>query len=399
MVHYTYLVIGGGIAADSAVHAIREIDQDSSIGLISKENHSPYDRPPLSKGLWMKGDHAVDIEDIWRDTGNLGVNMHLDRTASTLHPDRKKIIDHQGTIYTYDKLLISTGGTPIRLRDDGSAGNVLYYRTVDDYTALRALVDEKQRFGVIGGGFIGSEIAAALAMNGKDVTMIFPESGICSTILPITLSKRLNGYYGEHGVRVIPGETVASIKDTGEAVEAFLANGKKERFDAIVAGLGIAPETTLAETAGLKVRNGIVVDEHLQTSMAGIYAAGDVASLVHPDLKTLMRFEHEDNADAMGEVAGCNMAGKETTYSKLPMFYSDMFDHGYEAVGDVNAKLDIVIDWKKEFEEGVFYYTKNSRVRGVLLWNVWEQVDKARELIKTKGIFNSQNLRGKIPFD
>lgn len=398
MVHYKYLIVGGGIAGDAAIHAIRKLDADGSIGLIAMENHSPYDRPPLSKGLWMEGDHHVDIDDIWHDTGNLGVNLHLDRTAMTLQPAKRKMFDHQGLAYDYESLLIATGGTPRRLRaDEASAGKVIYFRTVDDYHALREKVKNQDSFAVIGGGFIGSEIAAALATAGKRVTMIFPEKGICAGILPETLSKHMNGYYTARGVSVLPGESVAAIKDKGAGIGITLTTGKTMEFDAAVAGTGILPETTLAQTANLTIDNGILVDTKMRASMPGIYAAGDVASFVHPVLKTLVRFEHEDNANATGKIAGQNMAGKEKEYTKLPMFYSDMFEHGYEAVGDVSTKLDVIIDWKEEFEEGVFYYVRNGLVRGVLLWNVWDRIDAAREIIMAPGVHNAQNLAGRIP--
>ena len=167
--------------------------------------------------------------------------------------------------------------------------------------------------------------------------------------------------------------------------------------EVLVAGLGILPGVELAEQAGLRVDNGIVVDEACRTSQSDIYAAGDVANFENRALGTRLRVEHEDNANTMGRTAGLNMAGRATPYRHLPFFYSDLFELGYEAVGDVDARLETVADWKEKFREGVVYYLKDGRVRGVLLWNTWGQVDHARALIAQPGPFKSQDLKGRLP--
>jgi NADPH-dependent 2,4-dienoyl-CoA reductase/sulfur reductase-like enzyme len=164
-----------------------------------------------------------------------------------------------------------------------------------------------------------------------------------------------------------------------------------------VAGIGLELNVELAQGAGLDTENGIVVDAHLRTSHPDIYSAGDVASFYNPVLEKRLRVEHEDNANSMGRVAGRNMAGKSESYDHLPFFYSDMFHLGYEAVGEVDSRLETFADWKKPNEEGVVYYLKDGRVRGVLLWNVWEQVEAARKLIAESGPFTAKNLKGRLP--
>jgi NADPH-dependent 2,4-dienoyl-CoA reductase/sulfur reductase-like enzyme len=163
-----------------------------------------------------------------------------------------------------------------------------------------------------------------------------------------------------------------------------------------VAGIGIEPNVELATSAGLKVDDGIVVDELLRTSCSDIYAAGDVASFRFPGLDTYTRFEHEDNANMMGTQAGQNMAGADELYQHLPYFYSDLFDLGYEAVGELDAKLDTVADWETPFQKGVVYYLRQDRVRGVLLWNVWDQVDAARDLITSRKSMTSSTLSQRL---
>jgi NADPH-dependent 2,4-dienoyl-CoA reductase/sulfur reductase-like enzyme len=263
---------------------------------------------------------------------------------------------------------------------------------------LKKLVDKNKKFGVIGGGFIGSEIAAAIKMYkpNAEVTMIFPETGICALIFPKKLSDFINDYFQEKGVEILIGELVASVSKQEKTYLVETKSGKRLSFDTVIAGLGIQPNVDLAKIANLKVEDGIVVNNYLQTTDPDIYAAGDVASYHNPVLDKYIRVEHEDNALNMGEIAGKNMAGEETPFDYLSLFYSDLFELGYEAVGELNPKLEVVEDWTKQFEEGTVYYLKDKRVRGVLLWNVWDKADDARELIAEPGPFSAKNLKDRI---
>jgi NADPH-dependent 2,4-dienoyl-CoA reductase/sulfur reductase-like enzyme len=267
---------------------------------------------------------------------------------------------------------------------------------------LRALSERGQRFAVIGGGFIGSEIAAALAINGKNVTLVFPDSGICGRMFPADLAGFLNDYYHEKGVEVLAGQQASGLGARGQRLALTIrsAQGGTEHVieaDGIVAGIGIEPNIELARAAGLKLDNGIVVDASLRTSHPDIFAAGDVASFANPALQVRLRVEHEDNANTMGQMAGAAMAGRAVSYDHLPFFYSDLFDLGYEAVGEIDSHLETAADWKEPYREGVVYYLRAGRVRGVLLWNVWEQVDAARKLIAEPGPFGPKDLKGRLP--
>ena len=377
MTAYKYLIVGGGMTADAAAHAIRDADAAGSIGIISSDPHPPYNRPPLSKGLW-KGDPETNI---WRGTDKVGAQLRLGRRATALQPQKQTVTDDRGNVDTYEKLLLATGGTPRRL--PLQTQQIIYYRTFDDYKRLRALANEKLRFAVLGGGFIGSEVAAALRIVGRDVTMIVPEDGISARVFPADLSKYLVDYYREQGVDVRTGEGLADLQQSAGKVVVRTTHGKEVPVDVIVAGLGIQPNVELAEQAGLRVDNGIVVDDMLRTSDPNIYAAGDVANFFNPALGTRMRVEHEDNANTMGAAAGRAMAGKGAPYTHLPFFYSDLFALGYEAVGELDPRLETQAVWKEKFREGVIYYLRDGKVRGVLLWNTWGQVDNARALIGT----------------
>lgn len=390
MGHYKYLIIGGGITAASAARGIREVDAEGSIGIISREAAPPYNRPPLTKGLWK----GKALESIWRKMDKFGAEMLLAREVEAIDPGEKRVVDSEGESHTYEKLLLATGATPRKLGFGGD--EVLYYRTVEDYRRLLALTEEGERFAVIGGGFIGSEITAALAMNGKKVTMVLPGKGIGERMFPADLMMFVNDYYREKGVEVLLGKRATGLEQQGVRYVLQMQSGQEVLADGVVAGIGVEPNVGLADAVGLKVSDGIEVDEMLRTSAPDIYAAGDVAAYWDDVLGERRRVEHEDNANKMGRQVGHIMAGQEEKWTHMPSYYSDMFDLGYEGVGDVDARLETVADWKEPYREGVVYYLREGRVRGALLWNVWGQVEAARKLIAEPGPFGVEDLKGRI---
>lgn len=386
MKNYDYLIVGGGMTAAAAAKGIREVDATGSIGMFSKELDPPYNRPPLTKSLWK----GKPVDSVWRKLED--VDLHLGRTITRIDPDEKSVECDDGTTFGYGKLLLATGGTPRLL--PFANDSFIYYRTLADYHRLRKLTEQGGKFAVIGGGFIGTEIAAALTINHKEVVMIFPGKTIGERIFPADLSNYVNDYYQQKGIELIPGERVTAA-ETRDAKQVLKTDkGREILVDGVVVGIGIEPDVALAKSAGVKTDNGILVDEYLQTSQLDIYAAGDVASF--PMLGSQRRVEHEDNANSMGECAGRNMAGQKQAYDHLPLFYSDMFDLGYEAVGTLDSRMEIFANWKRQNEEGVIYYLKDDRVRGVLLWNVWGKVDAARELIAQPGPTDASSLKGHI---
>jgi NADPH-dependent 2,4-dienoyl-CoA reductase/sulfur reductase-like enzyme len=369
-----YLIVGGGMTAGAAARAIREHDAEGPIALVAAEPHPPYKRPPLTKGLWKGYDEAK----LWLGTDELpGVDVRLGRRIASLDLDARRAVDDRGEEYGYEKLLLATGSRPRELRD---AEGVVYYRTYDDYRALRAQAREGARAVVIGGGFIGSELAASLVGVGCRVTMAFPEPSISWRLFPSGLAEFVTGYYREKGVEVLTEQTVESVAGGKVA----LGSGVALEADVVVAGLGVEPQTELAEAVGLPVDNGIVVDE---LGRAGgrddVFAAGDVASFPAVGLDRHLRVEHENHAVTHGAYVGANMAGADTPYDYLPFFYSDLFDLGYEAVGEVDSRLTQLAAWKEPNRKGVVAYVDDSsRPRGFLLWNTWDRVDAARELIR-----------------
>ena len=272
--------------------------------------------------------------------------------------------------------------------------DVIYYRDYASYLKLKELSEKRDQFAVIGAGFIGSEIAAALAMNDKKVTLIESGAGIGWRVFPDEIVTYLNEYYLSHHVDVIINTAVADIQQAGERHRIFFDSGKTLDVDGVVAGVGVKANSDLADQAGLAVNDGIKVNSYLETSAPGIFAAGDVAAFYSPALDKIVRVEHEDNAVMMGEIAGENMAGGNKEYDYIPMFYSDLFDIGYEAVGMIDSRLEMLVDWQEPFQKGVIYYCKEGFIKGVLLWNVWGKVDQARTLIREQKWIDANHLQG-----
>lgn len=357
----------------AAATAIRELDPRGGLAVLGAESERPYARPPLSKGLWLGKEEASVLLPEVPD-----VEWLRGRRALTLDPRAHVVQDDHGEAYRYERLLLATGGTPRRLQDDG--GRVLYYRTLADYRALRAA--EGRRVAVLGGGFIGSELAAALAQAGREVALIFPEAHLGLRVYPEDLAAAVSRLFEERGIRLHPAERVTTVEGRGAERVVRTASGKAIVADAVVAGLGIVPETGLAASAGIRCSDGIDVDARLETSAPDVFAAGDVARVPSIALAGAVRVEHEDAALSTGRTAGRNMAGADERYTHLPFFYSDLFDLGYEAVGVLDARLETVASWRTPFREGVVYYLEGDAVRGVLLWGVFGQLDAARALIE-----------------
>ncbi|HEY2311425.1 MAG TPA: FAD/NAD(P)-binding oxidoreductase [Gaiellaceae bacterium] len=371
MTNTKYLIVGAGMAGDMAAKGIRDHDPEGSITMVGADPHPPYKRPLLTKGLWQ----GASEEKLWRESAE-GVELVTGRRIVALDLAGHTATDDSGDEYSWEKLLLATGAKP---REIPGADGVVWFRTLGDYRQLRELAGEGSHVVVIGGGFIGSELAAGLVGNGVRVTMLFPEDGIGHRLFPADLSASVTDYYREKGVDVRAGELVAEASGTRVKTQS----GLEFEADAVVAGLGVVADTELAEAAGLEVNDGIVVDEYGRVpGHDDVFAVGDVARFPVPALGISLRIEHEDHANSHGRAVGANMAGASAAYTHLPFFYSDLFDLGYEAVGLVDSRLEAVENWQEPYRKGVVTYVEDGRPRGVLLWNVWDKLDDARELIR-----------------
>lgn len=405
---YRYVILGGGMTADAAAKAIRKADPDGSLLLVSDEPVAPYKRPPLSKGMW-KGDDEVRLD---LRTAAVGGELRLGRRATDVDLAGRRVELDDGHSVGYERLLLATGANARELPGTPSGGPVVAYRRLSDYHAVRARSGPGRVAVVVGGGFIGSEMAAALTLAGSKVHLAYPQQELGAGRLPPQVARLVGEKYRARGVELHPRTKVEGAAVDGEAVEVTLGDGGQITADLLVVGIGAVPNDSLARAAGLQVDDGVWVDDHLRAFLAdgaplvtgdlGVFAAGDVANFAFPGMATRMRIEHEDNAYKMGAAAGQQMAAsylgtQAEPYTHLPFFYSDLFDDGYEAVGMLDPRLELVSDWSEPGKAGVFYFLDGGVPRGVLLWNTWGQVDAARDLIVAGEKLTPDQLIGRLP--
>lgn len=395
---YDYVIVGGGLAGASAVQGIRELDAAGRILLVGEENHLPYDRPPLSKKLWFG---KKKVEEIFLHDRAFydqhAVTLALGAKAARLDPAEKTITAASGKTYGYGKLLLATGCKSRTLPiPGGDLDGICYFRGLDDYLRTRSVAAEGRSAVVIGGGFIGSELAAALNICKLHVTMIFPGALLCDRVLPDYLGRAVQQRFVEKGIRILASDKPVSFSMNGGKFITRTGKGEVIESDIVIVGVGVIPEMELAKSGGLEVGNGIVVNEYLETSRPDIYAAGDNAFFPYRALGQAMRIEHWDHALNQGKWAGRNMAGAHEPFTYQPYFFSDLFEFGYEATGEVDSRLETCADWQKENDTGVIYYLREGKVRGVMMCNVWDKVETARELIRKGEMVTPEKLRGLI---
>ena len=403
MQSYDYLIVGGGMVADAAARGIREIDDNATIGILSADVDEPYTRPALSKKLWTDPDFTWDqvplgtAEDTRADIRLKAVVTEIDR-------DGRTVLVGDGERVGYRRLLLATGSRPHEV-DAPDSDRVLFFRSAEDYRRLRELATEARRIVVVGGGYIGAELAAGLVQNDVEVDLVFPSRTLGDGTFPPQLADRYEGLFRDAGVRLVAGRRVDEVvadesdADGPDAVlDVVLDDGSRLRGDAVVLGLGVSPVTDLAEQAGLTVDDGVVVDESLATSDDAIWAAGDIAS--YPDrLLGRTRVEHVDNAQEMGRAAGRSMAGSGEAYRHTPYFYSQVFGVRWEAVGTLDPDLDTLVVEVGDDEAGartvVYYRDESGAPVGVLLWNVADATDAAR-LVLAEAPTDEAEQRGRI---
>ena len=395
---HTYVIVGSGLAGISAAEGIRELDNAGSILVLGREPDLPYDRPPLTKQLWFGKKQVEDVflhSRSWYEAS--GIELVGSRSVRRLDVAGKAVVDDAGDRHSYEKLLLATGGEPRRLAiPGGDLEGICYYRTLADYGRIRAQAQPGRAAVVIGGGFIGSELAASLSHTGSNVTMIFPDSYLGQRVFPEGLGRATQKLYQEHGIRILNGDVPTSIIRDGDRFITSTRSGTQVPSDFVIAGIGIRPSVELAQEAGLATDDGIVVDDRLQSAHPDVYVAGDVARFPYATLGRPMRLEHWDNAQVQGKHAGRNMAGAAEPYLHMPYFYSDLFELGYEAVGEISSKLETFADWQDENHKGVIYYLAGGRVRGAMMCNVWDKVEAARQLIRAGAPHSPSSLRGAI---
>jgi len=375
MLSYKYVIIGGGLAGGRAVQGIRRLDKEGSVALISAEAHLPYERPPLSKG-YMTGVEELDhvyVKDAAYYEEN-GIDLLTDVRVTGIDRAAHGMTLDDGRVLGYGKLLLATGSSAWRLPLPGAdLAGVYTLRTIEDSQAIQAAGRGKRAL-VLGGSFIGSEVASSLAQLGAQVTVVFPESRLLERVVTEELSAHLAEVYAGHGVRILSGTKPERLEGAGRVERAVLDNGETLEVDLVVMGVGIRLNTALAEQAGLEMgeRGAVLVDEQLRTSDPDIYAAGDIAAWPDPTFGRRLRVEHWDVARLQGTRAGRNMAGEDKAYTTLPYFYSDLFDLSFEVWGDLTAWDRTVLRGSLPAPEAAgsgsyaYYYFDQGRLTGVL---------------------------------
>ncbi|MGW3243955.1 NAD(P)/FAD-dependent oxidoreductase [Streptomyces sp. NPDC001070] len=383
------MIVGAGLAAGKAAEALREHGYDGRIVIVGDEREKPYLRPPLSKG-YLLGKEARDSiyvhPDDWYDKHD--VDLLLGTAVTTLDPGAREAELDGGRRMPYTKLLLATGSSPRRLPVPGAdLDGVLYLRRVGDSERLKAAFTPGARIVVIGAGWIGLETAAAARLAGAEVTVLEHAELPLLNVLGREAAEVFAALHADHGVDLRPHVQVERITGAdGRADGVRLADGTRLAADAVVVGVGITPNVQLAEAAGLDVRNGIVTDAHLRTSVPDVYAAGDVANAYHPFLDRHIRVEHWANALNQPGTAALSMLGADAVYDRLPYFYTDQYDLGMEYTGyaEPGGYDRVVFRGDRAAREFVAFWMAGNRVLAGMNVNVWDVVEPIRTLITSR---------------
>ncbi|EWT06961.1 pyridine nucleotide-disulfide oxidoreductase [Intrasporangium chromatireducens Q5-1] len=386
----SYVIIGGGLTAARAVEGIRESDADGRITVIAAEQHLPYERPPLSKGV-MLGKDEEDVvfphDRAWYDEQH--VDLRLGTTATAIDTAAHTVTLSDGESLPWSRLLLATGSSVRTLEVDGAdLQDIFYLRTLDDCEALKARLVAGSDVVIVGAGWIGLEVAAAAREHGCEVTVVEPQDAPLQGVVGPEVGGWFADLHRSHGVEFRFGEGVERF--TGNAdhkVDGVVTSaGDTIRADTVVVGVGIRPTTELAEAAGLTVDNGVVTDAALRTSVPDIYAAGDVANWRSETLGTNLRVEHWANANDGGTAAGKSMAGQDVTYDPIPFFFSDQYDAGLEYSGYVprGLKAEVVLRGDPKSNEFMAFWLDGDRVLAGMHVNVWDTVPAIEQLVRDK---------------
>ena len=379
-----YCIVGGGIAAASAIEGIRSRDPDGAILVLTRENHRPYQRPMLSKELWRE-DASLERLPVHPDEWYVQqkVDLRLRHEVIEVDAEGRRLWDELGEVIEYEDLLIATGCRPRRLKAIGAeTSSVRYFRDLEDYLDLERRLEYLQHLTLVGGGFISVEMAATLVARGKEVTLILADEYPLHRLLPRDLGVALVGFLREMGVETVSGDSLESIEETPELVHARTTIGNELDTQLIIVDQGGEPVVDLAEAAGLAIDDGIVVDEMGRTSNEHVWSAGDVAEFPCLALNQIMRVEGSDHAQKHGFAVGANMAGAGKPYDHIPLKWFRVGDLEFEGVGELWARLDTEILWIEPGREGVVFYLRDDVIRGVLLVNVHERLEWARALVR-----------------
>jgi 3-phenylpropionate/trans-cinnamate dioxygenase ferredoxin reductase subunit len=382
----TFIIVGASLAGAKAAEELRERGFDGRVVLIGNEPERPYERPPLTKdylrGESERGKAYVHEPDFY---ARHEIELLTDTTATAIDPGTSRITLHDGRELSYDRLLLATGAEPRRVPVPGAdLDGVHYLRTLADCDALRERLDRGGRAVVVGAGWIGSEFAASARQRGLDVTVIDPLRLPNERVFGAEIGSFYRDVHARHGVDLVLGEGVASFEGDGAVARVRTDGGRAIDCDFAVVGIGVVPRVELARAAGLEVDNGIVVDQRLQTSAAGVFAAGDVANAWHPFYGRRIRVEHWANALNQGPAAARAMLGEPAGYEQIPYFYSDQYDIGMEYSGHAPQWDEVVFRGDPASGEFIAFWLRDGRVAAGMNVNIWDVNDHVQALIRSR---------------
>jgi 3-phenylpropionate/trans-cinnamate dioxygenase ferredoxin reductase subunit len=385
------VLVGGGLATGTAVRELRSQGYAGELVVIAGENHPPYERPPLSKGYLLGNEPAekalVNVASWYAEND---VDLRTGVTVESVDPDAGTLRAGGGEL-TWSGLLLATGATPRRLAlADDSGAPVHYLRTLEDSTELKARLEPGARIGIIGGGWIGLEVASAAQQAGSDVVVLEALDQPLRNVLGPEVGAMFAQLHREKGVDVRTGVQIEQISTSSDGATIGLAGGDTLTVDRLVVGVGVAPQTDLATAAGIAVDNGILVDAGLHTSASGVLAAGDVANVDHPVLGHRLRVEHWDTAIKHGTVAAANLLGGNAVADHLPYFFTDQYALGLEYVGNPGPdgfdRVVITGNTDGPVEQRTFrvWWMRGDRVAAGMHVNDWDAIDRVRALVGTE---------------
>ncbi|MGN6665132.1 MAG: NAD(P)/FAD-dependent oxidoreductase [Solirubrobacterales bacterium] len=378
----TFVIVGAGLAGAKAAEALREEGFEGRVVLVGAEPHRPYERPPLSKD-YLRGETEreklfVHAEPFYREHE---IELRLGDGAVGLDPSGREVELESGERLRFNRLLLATGAEPRSLRIPGAdLDGVHYLRSIESSDAIHARLEGGGRVVVVGAGWIGSEVAASARQEGLEVVVVEPGALPLGRVLGPEVGSIYRDLHADHGVELMLGTGVEAFEG-GSAVERVrTSDGRSVDCDFAIVGIGVEPRIDLARSAGLEVENGIVVDGNLQTSLPGVFAAGDVARHRHPVLGPL-RVEHWANALEQGPAAARNMLGREQPYERVPYFFSDQYDVGMEYAGHATSWDRVVFRGDPASRELIAFWLEEDRVLAGMNVNVWDVNETIQRLV------------------
>ena len=382
----TFVIVGAGLAGAKAAEALREEGFDGRLVMVGAETERPYERPPLTKD-YLRAEAPREKAYVHEEAfyGEHDIELVTGTAVTALDPGNRRLSLADGGELGYDRLLLATGAEPRRLPVPGAGlAGVHYLRTFEDCDALRDRLTPGSRVAVIGAGWIGAELAASAHQLGAAVTMIEPATVPLERVLGREVGAFYRDLHRERGVRLLLNTGVEAIECEGSVRRVRTSGGQTIDCDTVVVGIGVVPRTELAERAGLRTEDGIVVDERLETSAPGVYAAGDVANAWHPFYGRHVRVEHWANALNQGPAAARAMLDREVSYERIPYFFSDQYDVGMEYSGLAGGGDEVVFRGDVDRGEFIVFWLRGRRVLAGMNVNFWDVNEHVQALIRSR---------------